>query len=864
MKHFRYSGEKLKEVRFPLGGIGAGCISMDGGARFVDWEIKNRPNKESYNGFSHIAVKAERQGKVIDARALNGPFQPPFMGKGLHPFGGYTYGPARETLAGVPHFSDVELTGTFPKAEYRFGGAKFPAKVSLKAWSPFEPMNDFDSSLPLSFFEVTFENTEDEEIEYSTAFTVCNPDRTLPMNRVERGENYTGLLCSNNRDKQNTADWGQLYLLTDAADVSVQQNWYRGLWFDGLNIFWQEFAAPGKLKNRELTDITEKVYDKTDHGVLCAHVTCPPHGTVSVRFVLSWYYPNYEKYWAMDLDEGKRPLWRNWYATQFADARELAGYGLTHCERMEKAVDDFTEFLYESTLPEEVIDAAGSTLAVLKSPTCVRLADGSFYGWEGSHANWGSCEGSCQHVWNYQYALPMLFPALERSMRNLDYLYNTRPDGGVPFRLNLPVGSLPSDFRPCADGQMGGVIKMYREWKISGDDAWMKSLWPYVKRSIQFVWSDKNIDQWDPQMSGVLTGRQHQTLDMELFTENSWLSGMYVVALEAGARMAEAVGDEAFAALCREIRAKGEKFMDENLFNGEYFYQKIDLSDKSILERFAVPEKDGQEPEVLRSYWNDEIKQIKYQIGEGSSVDQLLGQWHADLCGLGDFFDREKTKTALSSIYKYNFVKDMTDFFNPCRIYCLQDEGGVLICGYPEGRVRPAISAPYAEETMHGFEYSAACHMILRGLEEEGLECIRALRSRYDGARRNPWNEIECGGNYARSMAAWALVMTYQGLSVDMTRGCIGFKPLASQEHHQCLWAVSSAWGCVDMRAGSFRLETTGGQISLKALALPSVDGIREVSRNGEAVVFTCVDGEIHFSENMTLGAGDVLTVSKG
>ena len=133
-------------------------------------------------------------------------------------------------------------------------------------------------------------------------------------------------------------------------------------------------------------------------------------------------------------------------------------------------------------LPPEALEAVGSNIAVLKSPTVFRLTEGQFYGFEGCQCDAGSCEGSCTHVWNYAMALPFLFPSLERSMRELDYTYNQREDGGMPFRLQLPLGRERSSFRPCVDGQMGGVIKTYREWKISGDDGFIKKHYDGLKR----------------------------------------------------------------------------------------------------------------------------------------------------------------------------------------------------------------------------------------------------------------------------------------------------------------------------------------------------------------------------------------------
>ena len=120
----------------------------------------------------------------------------------------------------------------------------------------------------------------------------------------------------------------------------------------------------------------------------------------------------------------------------------------------------------------------------------------------------------------------------------------------------------------------------------------------------------------------------------------------------------------------------------------------------------------------------------------------------ADLCGIGDIVSRDMVVSALRSIYRNYFLESFRAHFNPCRIYVLNDESGALICTWPEGRARPSVPIPYAEESMHGFEYQAAIHMIMHGLEKEGLDIVTSIRDRYDGEKRNPYNEFECGSNY--------------------------------------------------------------------------------------------------------------------
>ncbi len=511
-----------------------------------------------------------------------------------------------------------------------------------------------------------------------------------------------------------------------------------------------------------------------------------------------------------------------------------------------------------------MIDAISANISILKTPTVLRLEDGTFYGWEGLHPNEGCCEGSCTHVWNYAQALPFLFPKLERTMRTADYVYNLRPDGGMPFRLQLPLGVGLWDFRPCVDGQFGGVMKTYRDWKICGDTNWLRSIWPQVKKSLEFAWTPANEDRWDPDKTGVLWGRQHHTLDMELFGPNSWLTGFYLGALKAAAEMAAHLGEHESANEYNAIFERGKAWTDQHLFNGEFYTQRIDLKDREQLRAFdsgSVTLKAGKTSDV---YWTGEDQEVKYQIGDGCVIDQILAQWHAHLYGLGEIFDPVQTRKAAESLYKYNFISQR-DAYNPCRIYSLNDETGMVICTWPDSDAKPVIPVPYSQETMHGFEYSSAMQMMQYGMVEEGLKVVEAVRERYDGSKRNPWNEIECGSNYARSMASYALLNTLSGFTFDMVNGLIGFDPIINVgEPFQCFWSLDSGWGQYVQTAANIELRILYGSLPLKTLRLPHNGAcpIRSVTVNGQAVAFREENRTLILNDWLTIQTKETLTVS--
>ena len=865
MDYFLYRGAKTGQISFPLGGIGTGSIGLAGNGRLIDWEIFNRPNKGSVNGFSHFAVKVEKGEQLVDARILHGDLTAPYQGELQgNRFSSFGWGPRREYLTGLPHFQSVDFRGEYPLAELTYHDDTFPGQVQLQAFNPLIPLNADDSGIPAAFFAFSVTNTTNEPLTYTLVGVLTNPLPANNLNTLENTDWGNVLHLASDGVQPGAVNNGNLTLATDAGladdvEASGQQYWFRGAWFDNLEVYWDDLRKPGQFKNRSYPPAQAK---ERNEGVLAVHVPVAPGETRQVRFVLSWSFPTCENYWK---PEPAKPTWQNYYATLWSDSKSSAQYALANWDRLYAETKLFKDTLFASDLPPAALDAISANISILKSPTALRLEDGTFYGWEGLHPQEGCCEGSCTHVWNYQQALPFLFPALERSMRTADYKYNLLPNGSMPFRIQLPIGSAPWDFRACCDGQFGGVMKTYRDWKISGDDAWLRAIWPAVKQSLEFAWSPDNIDRWDPEKTGVLWGRQHHTLDMELFGPNSWLTGFYLGALKAGAEMAAHLGEAAVAAEYQAIFERGKAWTDKHLFNGEYYLQRIDLKDRSIVEAFQGNDDSLMGTSALTAYWNDEHKEIKYQIGEGSSIDQILPQWHADLYGLGDLYDPAQVKSASAAIYKYNYIPEMGKVYNPCRIYCLNDEGGLVICAWPEGSQKPLIPAPYSQETMNGFEYSAAIHMIMLGLVDEGMTCIEAVRKRYDGERRNPWNEFECGSNYARSMASYALLNAFAGFQFDMVNKHIGFNPVRTNNgHFRCFWSLDSGWGEVVLTPTGAEVRVLGGQLAVRQLHLPFLasHGAATVHLEDNALGATVESSNLRFAQTVTIGANQTLKVT--
>ncbi|MEE0946541.1 MAG: GH116 family glycosyl-hydrolase [Acutalibacteraceae bacterium] len=823
-----YKGEFTNEISFPLGGLGSGCIGLQGNGVLREFEIFNKPNKKSYNGFTHFAIKAKTKNGVI-TKILNGDKLTEFSNiNGM--------GVDQPTMAGFPHFKNHTFKGEFPIAEIYFSDESFPADITLRAFNPFIPLDEDNSSIPAAFFEIDIKNKTSEDIEFTTAFTSQNP--FFKGSNTSTVKDGYRLLTFNKENVDNSENFepGDLTIACDEEDSLVQTYWFRGAWQDKLVTYWNNF-------NNE-NDVQDRIYSEPnsaerDHGTLCAKRTILANETKTVRFIFSWNIPvnhNFNNF--EPKKDGNLISFKNYYAVLWENSQASAVYSLSNWNKLKEKTVAFKNALHSQTLDETVIDAISSTLSVLKSPTVLRFEDGSFHGWEGAYSNRGSCEGTCQHVYNYAYALCFLFPNLERGIRHNEFVYATEDSGLSHFRMYLPLG-INKGWPPfaCLDGTMGMVIKSYREWKISGDDNWLKEHWNYIKRAVDFARSEENPHKWDLDGDGILEGRQHHTLDMELFGPSSWLEGMYLAALKAAAEMADYLGDNDTKETYEKLYENGKKWTKENLFNGKHFIQKIDLNDKSIIEKFDAD-----------NYWNNETGEIKYQIGEGSSIDQLLGQWHADILSLGDIFDAEQIDTALDTMCKLNYVDNVREYTNPWRIFALNDEAGSFICSYDKDSRKPLIPVPYCEEMMTGFEYSFACELIYRGKVDEGIKVIKAVRDRYDGKKRNPYNEIECGNNYVRPMAAFSFINAFSGFSFHLPKSYIGFNPIINKDNFKSIFSLGTGWGTYEQTETSATIKIESGSLELSSLKV-GIDNVSELTIDGNNVNFTIKDGILCFDK---------------
>ena len=779
-----YSGRNLDEIAFPLGGIGTGMITLGGWGQLRDFEIQNRPAKGNFIRNSFFAMRV-RQGKTDVTRALQGPVEGAFGGDG--------HSVRRFTGEGLPHFRKVTFRGEYPFAWLEISDPAMPVKVALEAWNPFIPLDDKDSSIPVAILSYTVRNASKRGVDVTLfgstsniiggqptagAYDVlANAEDALTRENLARHDGgVTGLYMTNRGLDAKSPRFGSMALAAVGGRSQVLTSWVDDRTvkiFEG--VAWADGFPP-------------KETGTTPTGTIAVSARIPAGKSATVTFVIAWHFPNFERYWGNEACAcgecgTKPPVWKNWYAGVWNDAWDVASYVAREFGRLRRETLAFHDALFSSTLPAYVLDAVSANMSILKTPTCIRATDGTFYGFEGCNNTTGCCEGSCTHVWNYAQALPYLFPALQRSQREADYKYAHSEDGQGQFRIPLPLGT-KADFKyhPAADGQMGAVCQVYREYLVSGDAKWLESIWPATKRALEFAWKF-----WDADRDGVMEGVQHNTYDIEFYGPNTMVGSLYLAALLAGEKMAQIVGDGAAASEYRRLFEKGSAWTGKNLWNGEYYEQKVAPdAHRNLPDCYReLTEKQGRD---------DKFPWPKWQYGKGCLADHMIGQWYAEMLGLGKLYNARKVRRALLSIFKYNWRSDLTDHPGLLRLYALRDETGLVICTWPKGG-RPGYPVVYCDEIWCGIEYQVASHLIYEGLVDEGLSVTKGVRERHRGDRRNPWDEFECGHHYARSMASYAVMTALAGFHYDGAAGKMSFAPRIFEKDFRVFVSVGTGWG---------------------------------------------------------------------
>ena len=796
-KYFQSKNE-LRYIGMPVGGIHSGTLYLGGDGRLWLWDIFNA-NQEGIDPKTIDWGSDLHVGKKVRPRDGSAYVQPAQDIRPLEQGFAFRIRIGNQTIIKKMEsgdWDDIVFEATYPMATIRYIDKQLPIDISAEVFSPFIPLDEKNSALPCTIYAFSIRNSSSATVQVDVLGWLENKvsprsakETDQRVNTVIPAKNFSGVLCA---IKPNGEE--QPMKNADAGTLSIAS-------LHSQSFVHTDLSLPiGKDSFDHVhIDAVEKNSRNRLIAAVCSSHRIDPNKTATTDVVISWHFPNLTLHRSIP-DKGR------YYNQWFNSAESVAAYVAANSEKLISASRLWRKTWYDSTLPWWFLERTFLNISTLATTTAHRFESGRFYAWEGV----GCCEGTCTHVWQYAQAMGRIFPSIEKDTREtVDLGLSLQPDGMMWYRGEVVKG-------PAIDGQAGTILRIYREHQMSADDGFLKKNWDKIKLAIQWVIrQDKNGD-------GMEDSPIENTLDAVWDGEIAWLVGLCIAAVKAGEAMATEMGDLSFAAVCADYVAKGSSNMDEKLFNGEYYIHRPD----------AVKGR-----QKLGSY-------------NTCHIDQVYGQSWAHQVGLGRIIDKQKTLSALKSLWKYNFTPDVGPYIQERkggRPYALPGEGGMVMNTNPRNEAKPygenvTWQLGYFHECMSGFEHQVAAHMMAEGMVEEALVLTRMIHDRYHARKRNPFNEIECSDHYARAMASYGTFLSTCGFEYHGPKQYIRFAPQMGASNFRAPFTSAEGWGTFAQQKASNQLvadlQVKYGRITLKNISLdPSHVPSKVQVKLGEKVI---------------------------
>lgn len=791
---YKKSRNELRYIGMPVGGLHAGTVYVGGDGRLWLWQIYNETFEGAQEGIEPKIVNWNDGTMVRKIRPRDGSayIEPAIADNKRILDQGFAI---KTLVAGktiikelnADHWDEVVFTGSYPLADIVYTSKDFPLAVKLKVYSPFIPLDSEKSALPGTILRVEVLN---------------NSTKAFPVDLIGWMENGVNKVSGKpgSGSKTNTVSFGATsvdivsgFTTTDANLSNASDHGSMCFTYHGTEGKANPALDPWPVEtvdfNQSKAQTAKVDGDEKLVGGISVSQMLAPGKTMQADYSINWHFNNVNpklKKLVKDAEQGYH------YASRFKDARAVSDFIKTNFSQLTTGTELWSNTWSNSTLPHWFLERTFLNIGTLATANTYRFASGRFWSWEGV----GACAGTCTHVWQYAHAMARIFPALERDLRE-------RVDLGIGFVKD--TGAIifrgENETRPAIDGQAGTILRFYREHQMNRDDAFLKTNWAKIKLAVQFMLAqDKNGD-------GMTDTPMENTLDAVWEGEIAWIVGLCIAAASAAQAMATEVGDTDFAATCKAYVEKGRSNMERELFNGEYFIHRPD----------AV--------------------QGRKQLGSYNTchIDQVYGQSWAFQVGLPRVLDEKKTRSALQSLWKYNFTMDVGPYIKTHiggRPYALSGEGGMVMNTNPHNEEAPfgenvSWQLGYFHECMSGFEHQVAAHMMAEGMHEESLILTNRIHDRYHAAKRNPFNEIECSDHYARAMASYGTYLSACGFSYHGPKGIIGFGPKWNQENFAAAFTAAEGWGTYRQQlqgaAQHHQLQLKYGTLRLKEIKLEKI-----------------------------------------
>ncbi|HVZ26127.1 MAG TPA: GH116 family glycosyl-hydrolase, partial [Sediminibacterium sp.] len=446
------SKDELKYIGMPVSGQHTGTLYLSGDGRLWLWDIFNL-NQEGINpldvewrsGTDKKQRVRSRDGSAYLAPARSEDIMPLLQGFAIEcKYDGKTV--QRRLCA--QDWSEVAFEATYPVAKVIYTDAAMPVEVHMQAYSPFIPLNEDDSGLPVTTFTITIQ----KQTRYPLSVRIVGwLENKTALHSATTGSHYrenqrfsqaklSGVYCvagnlANAKKKiEDCFDAGTLCIACLSGDALATTDIHP--------------ASTPELFALSDAAVTRKSAQQQLVGTVQVSVQVDPGKQQSADYLISWHTPN------LVIGNGKTmPDKGRYYANRFQDAKAVAEYVTKEFTRLSADTLQWHKTWYDATLPCWFLERSFLNISTLATTTSHRFRSGRYWAWEGV----GACEGNCTHVWHYAQAPSRLFPAMERDNRErVDLGISLMPDGGIWFRGEYAKV-------PAIDGQAGRVLGIYRE-----------------------------------------------------------------------------------------------------------------------------------------------------------------------------------------------------------------------------------------------------------------------------------------------------------------------------------------------------------------------------------------------------------------
>ncbi len=788
-----YQGNELNYIAMPCGGIGAGEVEITGNGTLCFTESVYNQMQPANGGLGDYDGAQYLRPQVPKTKIENG-FAIRIKEPGQEP---------QVLQLSRKDFDSLRFIGEYPIAtlDFRKSGSKLPVIITSEIFSPFVPLSIRSSANPATVYRFSITNRSSKSVEIELAGWLQNgsfpQQERNKVNKVMHSSGITGILLGAD-DITNDIDF------TDTIRSGTKQRGNGNAQFGNLSIAvldehaktfvsWNSMEdCLSSFKGIKSKDPLIKRFPANENGGggISSGLKLAPGEKKNLTFMVSWYFPNlYET--APGCPGLVGHIYNNWYKNSFSAATYIAD----NFNTLYRDTKLFHDTYFDNTLPYWLANRITMPVSTLASGNVAIWENGRMYCYEGV----GFCFGTCGHVLNFVTSISKLFPELERSVRLMQDLNDKSgfsPSGRINFRGHN--GADPeADHSYASDAQSGYVLKLYREHLNSPDYTFLDSIWPKVKLIIGYhIFRDGADIGIEP--NGVLEGLQ-TFWDPMWYGPNPYNNTLYLAALLAAEEMARIKNENKLADRYHALFEKGKSFMNERMWNGEYYvhlypsgFKKADMQNGFV----KLIESEQNARRYIEAFNNGEPN---YFESTACDANQLFGQNWATQLGLGYILPRERCCSAAKSIFLYNWTPDISTVYDAekplNRTLAAPGEGAMINGSWPKEKPRSFENTHDKSDIWCGLEYEAACDMINEGLTKEGFIMIRAVHDRYNGIKRNPWNEIEGSDHYSRAMHSWNILLSLSGFVYDGPAGKIGFAPRLTPDNFKCFFSTAEGWG---------------------------------------------------------------------